>query len=120
MGNYLNPDINNFMEVVNSSIYVDKTELLEYLNSIAQTTQKYICISRPRRFGKSITANMIAAYYNCEADSKELFSRFKIASCESFKKYLNKYDTIFLNMQEFLSQSDTVEEMIALIRKSRI
>ena len=92
MGNYLNPDINNFMEVVNSSIYVDKTELLEYLNSIAQTTQKYICISRPRRFGKSITANMIAAYYNCEADSKELFSRFKIASCESFKKYLNKYD----------------------------
>lgn len=120
MGNYLNPDINNFMEVVNSSIYVDKTELLEYLNSIAQTTQKYICISRPRRFGKSITANMIAAYYNCEADSKELFSRFKIASCESFKKYLNKYDTIFLNMQEFLSQSDTVEEMIALIRKSVI
>ena len=100
MGNYLNPDINNFMEVVNSSIYVDKTELLEYLNSIAQTTQKYICISRPRRFGKSITANMIAAYYNCEADSKELFSRFKIASCESFEKYLNKYDTIFLNMQE--------------------
>ena len=120
MGNYLNPDINNFMEVVNSSIYVDKTELLEYLNSIAQTTQKYICISRPRRFGKSITANMIAAYYNCEADSKELFSRFKIASCESFEKYLNKYDTIFLNMQEFLSQSDTVEEMIALIRKSVI
>ena len=54
MGNYLNPDINNFMEVVNSSIYVDKTELLEYLNSIAQTTQKYICISRPRRFGKSM------------------------------------------------------------------
>ena len=120
MGNYLNPDINNFMEVVNSSIYVDKTELLEYLNSIVQTTQKYICISRPRRFGKSITANMIAAYYNCEADSKELFLRFKIASSESFEKYLNKYDTIFLNMQEFLSQSDTVEEMIGLIRKSVI
>ena len=45
MGNYLNPDINNFMEVVNSSIYVDKTELLEYLNSIAQTTQKYIALA---------------------------------------------------------------------------
>ena len=81
----LNPDINKFHGSSNSSIYVDKTELLEYLNSIAQTTQKYICISRPRRFGKSITANMIAAYYNCEADSKELFSRFKIASCESFE-----------------------------------
>lgn len=118
MGNYLNQDINNFVEVVNSSIYVDKTEILDYLNSIAQTTQKYICISRPRRFGKSITANMIAAYYNCEVDSRKLFSDFKIASYESFEKYLNKYDTIFLNMQEFLSQSDTVEEMISLIEKS--
>ena len=78
MGNYLNPDINNFMEVVNSSIYVDKTELLEYLNSIAQTTQKYICISRPRRFGKSITANMIAAYYNCEAIQKNSFQDSKL------------------------------------------
>ena len=120
MGIYLNPDSSKFEEAVNSDIYIDKTGLLIYTNSVLHTMQKYICISRPRRFGKSITANMIAAYYNCEADSKELFSRFKIASCESFEKYLNKYDTIFLNMQEFLSQSDTVEEMIALIRKSVI
>ena len=120
MGNYLNPDIIKFQEVVNSDIYVDKTGLIEYTNRICSTLQSYICISRPRRFGKSIAANMLAAYYNCENDSKELFSRFKIASCESFEKHLNKYDTIFLNMQEFLSQSQSVEEMIALIKKSVI
>ena len=64
MGNYLNPDIITFTEAVESDIYVDKTELLKYTNSILRTTQKYICISRPRRFGKSITANMLAAYYD--------------------------------------------------------
>ena len=69
------------------------------------TTQKYICISRPRRFGKSITANMLAAYYECEQDSKELFSKLKISASENFEKHLNQYDTIFLNMQEFLSQT---------------
>lgn len=79
MGNYLNPDLIKFAEAVNSDIYVDKTELLKYTNAVLRTTQKYICISRPRRFGKSITANMLAAYYGCEHDSKELFSRFKIA-----------------------------------------
>ena len=120
MGNYLNPDINNFLKVVNSDIYVDKTGLIEYTNKSAKTLQSYICISRPRRFGKSIAANMLAAYYNCEVDSKELFSKFKIASSENFEKHLNQYDVIFLNMQEFLSQSKNVEEMISLVKRSVI
>lgn len=84
------------------------------------TTQKYICINRPRRFGKSITANMLAAYYECEHDSKELFSKFKISASENFEKHLNQYDTIFLNMQEFLSQTKNIEEMIELVKKSVI
>ena len=120
MGNYLNPDIITFTEAVESDIYVDKTELLKYTNSILRTTQKYICISRPRRFGKSITANMLAAYYECEQDSKELFSKFKISASENFEKHLNQYDTIFLNMQEFLSQTKNIEEMIELVKKSVI
>ena len=68
--------------------------------------QKCLCVSRPRRFGKSITADMLAAYYSKGCDSIELFSRLRIAAEESFKKYINQYDTIFLNMQEFLSQSN--------------
>ena len=120
MGNYLNPDISTFARVVNSEIYVDKTGLIEYTNRSAKTLQSYICISRPRRFGKSIAANMLSAYYTCEYDSRELFSNFKIASSDSYEKHLNKYDVIFLNMQEFLSQSSNVEEMLSLLKKSVI
>ena len=62
MGIYLNPDSSKFEEAVNSDIYVDKTGLLTYTNSVLHTMQKYICISRPRCFGKSTAANMITAY----------------------------------------------------------
>jgi tellurite resistance protein len=108
----------SFFKTVNSEIYVDKTGLIKYTNKVINTQQGYLCISRPRRFGKSIAANMLAAYYSCECDSKELFRRFEIAKSSDFEKYLNQYDTIFLNMQEFLSQSSTMEEMISLVRKS--
>ena len=71
MGIYLNPGNAAFSEAVHSQIYVDKTELISYTNSVLATNQKNICVSRPRRFGKSITANMLAAYYydyamNCD------------------------------------------------------
>ena len=79
MGNYLNQDGKKFYEITHSDIYVDKTELLTYTNSVLQTLQKYICISRPRRFGKSITASMIAAYYSRGCDSREMFQGLKIA-----------------------------------------
>ena len=63
---------------------------------------------------------MLAAYYECEQDSKELFSKLKISASENFEKHLNQYDTIFLNMQEFLSQTKNIEEMIELVKKSVI
>ena len=59
MGIYLNPENVDFQEVLNSKIYVDKSELIQYTNSVLRTTQKYICVSRPRRFGKSMAANML-------------------------------------------------------------
>ena len=92
MGNYLNQDGKKFYEITHSDIYVDKTELLTYTNSVLQTLQKYICISRPRRFGKSITASMIAAYYSRGCDAKELFSPYKIARNLDFDTYRNKYN----------------------------
>ena len=64
MGRFLNPDNSSFQDVINSEIYVDKTGLLDYTNSVINTTSKFICNSRPRRFGKSITADMMAAYYS--------------------------------------------------------
>ena len=112
MGKYLNPDNAYFFQATNSEIYVDKTGLIKYTNKVMNTLQKYICVSRPRRFGKSIAANMLAAYYSRGCDSKELFSAFEIAGDEAFQKNLNQYDVLFLNMQEFLSRSEDVTQLV--------
>ena len=64
MGIYLNPDNEGFREAIDSEIYVDKSGLLAYTNKILGTEQKNICISRPRRFGKSMAAKMLSAYYS--------------------------------------------------------
>lgn len=117
MGIYLNPDSSKFEEAVNSDIYIDKTGLLEYTNSVLHTMQKYICISRPRRFGKSIAASMLAAYYSRGCDTEALFAKFKIAKSGGFRKYLNQYDTIFVNMQEILSRSNSILELIKRFKR---
>lgn len=109
MGIYLNPDNNGFQESVNSEIYVDKTGLIACTNKVIGTKQKYLCVSRPRRFGKSMALEMLAAYYSCDCDSKELFAGFQIARAESFHEHLNRYDVIFLNMQQFLIRAKNHE-----------
>ena len=111
MGIYLNPGNNKFKRAVNSDIYVDKTGLIKYTNSIVDTLQSCVCVSRPRRFGKSMAADMLTAYYSKGCDSRELFSSLEIAKDENFEEHLNKYDTIFLNMQEFLSRSSNVKAL---------
>ena len=118
MGGYLNPGNEKFGEALNSQIYVDKTGLIEYTNRVMYSNQKYVCVSRPRRFGKSMAANMLAAYYSRGCDSRELFQGLKISRTDAYEKKLNQYNTIFLNMQEFLSQTSSMEEMLRLVKKS--
>ena len=118
MGIYLNPDNTDFQEALNSKIYIDKTELIQHTNGVLRTAQKYICVSRPRRFGKSMAANMLTAYYSRGCDSKKMFQNLKIAQSADFEKHLNQYNVIHLNMQSFLSKTQTVEQMIALITKA--
>ena len=117
MGNYLNPGNEKFRRMIQSEIYVDKTGMIKYTNSVLDTAQNYVCVSRPRRFGKSMAANMLTAYYSRGCNSKELFGKFEIAKDKDFEKYLNQYNTIFLNMQEFLSRSHNVEELIDRVKK---
>ena len=102
MGIYLNPDNRSFTEALRSKIYVDKTGLIACTNELVCTRDKYVCVSRPRRFGKSMTLEMLAAYYSRGCDSAELFKGYKIESDETFQEYLNKFDVIYLNMQQFL------------------
>ena len=75
----------SFSEAVHSQIYVDKTELISYTNNVLATNQKNICVSRPRRFGKSITANMLAAYYSKGCQSDTLFKDRKISCSKDYK-----------------------------------
>ena len=102
MGIYLNPGNDGFWEAVRSEIYVDKTGLIAKTNRYVNTKQKFICVSRPRRFGKSMTLEMLAAYYSSGCDSADLFKGRKIESDETYLEHLNKYDVIYLNMQQFL------------------
>ena len=78
MGIYLNPGNNLFRRALNSEIYVDKSGLISYTNRILDTEQEFVCVSRPRRFGKSMAANMLTAYYSCGCDSKNLFDKLEI------------------------------------------
>ncbi len=109
MGIYLNPGNHAFAEAVCSKIYIDKTGLIACTNELIKTKEKYLCISRPRRFGKSMTLEMLAAYYSCGCDSRELFAGFKIAQHKDFEKHLNQYDVIYLNMQQFLIRAKKQE-----------
>ena len=118
MGILLNPENINFQEALNSEIYIDKTELISNTNKILRTEQKYLCVSRPRRFGKSMAANMLAAYYSRGCDSKEMFSNYKIAKADSFEKHLNKYNVIHINMVEYMTDNDSIEEMISELNKA--
>lgn len=116
MGVYLNRGNIKFEEALNSEIYVDKTDLISYTNRMLHTTQKYICVSRPRRFGKSMAADMLNAYYSCGCDSKELFQNLKIAESEKYLTYINQFNVVSLNMQEFLSRSTSMDEMLFRVR----
>lgn len=118
MGRFVNPDNSAFQVALNSPIYVDKTGLLEYTNSVLNTTEAYICNCRPRRFGKSYAANMLAAYYSKGCNSEEMFSGLDISRESDFRTHLNKHDVIHLDIQWFLANCDEVDNVVAFITKS--
>ena len=102
MGIYVNPGNEAFKEAVNSVIYVDKSQLISRINSIINTKEKYICVSRPRRFGKSMAADMLTAYYSRGCKSDGLFAGRAVESKDSFMLHLNKHNVIRLDVQRFL------------------
>ena len=125
MGTYLNPGKGAYEEAVNSEIFVDKSEMLLYLNSVLKTKQKYVSVSRPRRFGKTMAADMICAYYDREADSRELFSQRRLAEkienptgdkAPCWDEYLGKFDVIRLVMTDFIKAGRTVSESLRTLK----
>ena len=100
MGIYVNPSNESFKSALRSKIYVDKTMLIDFTNSVLGSLQKCICFTRPRRFGKSMAATMLASYYSCGCNSKELFSNLKIAKTDNFESELNKNCVILMDIQK--------------------
>ena len=117
MGNYLNPGSERFRTSLRSQIYVDKSLLIAEINKLVRTEQKYVCVSRPRRFGKSMAADMLLAYYSAGEDTAALFDNLKISKAASYREHLNQYDVIKINMQSFLSGTPSVEAMLERLQK---
>ncbi len=105
MGVFLNPGPGLLRRGRNSNPYVDKSMLIAHLNSVVNTEHLYVCVSRPRRFGKSMAANMISAYYDRTVDGAAEFAGLAIASDPSFDAQRNGYDVLKLNMQLFWTKS---------------
>lgn len=115
MGIYLNPGNDSFRKVLRSGIYIDKSELIAYTNQVMDSEQGYLCVSRPRRFGKSITANMLCAYYCRECDSSEQFRNLRISKDSSYMQHLNQHDVFLLNVQQFVRGARDLNHLVNYI-----
>lgn len=110
-----NPGTENFEIFLKSKIIVDKTELIYYLNKVVSTPKRFICVSRPRRFGKTTIANMLTAYYSFSEKKTEIFNNKKIAKIKRWDKYLGKLNVIKLNVSKFFDMY-TVKDGLNQIR----
>ncbi|MDR1764628.1 MAG: AAA family ATPase, partial [Lachnospiraceae bacterium] len=117
MGTYLNPGNAQFQKAINNNPYVDKSGLLAELNKKINTNDCFVCVSRPRRFGKTMAANMLSAYYGCGSDTAGMFAGLEIENHPSFRQHLNKYNVIFLNMADMIRRS-SASDMISRIERS--
>ncbi len=118
MGIYVNPGNSSFQMSRFSSIYVDKSMLISKTNALYRTEKRFICVSRPRRFGKSMAANMLTAYYSRGCSSADLFDGLKIEADQTFETHLNNHNVIRLNIQRFLENENNLNTYISEIERN--
>ncbi len=117
MGNYVNPRNTSFQKAVHSDIYIDKTGLISVINAKVNKINCFFCVSRPRRFGKSMAADMLAAYYSRGCSSRELFAGLEIEKDSSFLTHLNRHHVIRIDVQRFLETERDSDTFIAQIEQ---
>lgn len=102
MGNYLNTitTYDAYLKEYHSPYFIDKSLMLEELTARVDMGTNYICITRPRRFGKTVMANMIASFFSRECNTDPLFGRLKIAGSEGCREHMGKHDVIFISLNE--------------------
>lgn len=115
MGIYVNPGNVAFRKALNSEIYVDKTDLIEITNKRLNTANCYLCVSRPRRFGKSMAMDTLVAYYSKGCNSADLFAGKKAEAVESFGEHLNQHNVIRIDMQQFIEWKSDLDTFILQI-----
>lgn len=128
MGIYLNPGNDAFRMALNDDIYVDKSGLIEFVNDRIGKRNRFICVSRPRRFGKSMAAEMLAAYYGRNYASDDLFRNLAISKSNSYREHLNRHDVIVINTRKFLRKAGDPKNLgvyietkvLAEVRKSTV
>ena len=107
-----------YKELLNSAYFVDKSAFIELINNRIQTNTKFICITKPRRFGKTSILNMLGAFYCKAYDAKALFDNLKISSSKSYKEHLNQYNVINLSLNNLPDQRESYADYIGLILTS--
>ena len=113
MGRFLNPGNGGFQRIITDAVYVDKTGIIGALNQWIDTSARYVCVSRARRFGKTVAARTIRAYYDNSCDSHELFAPYAIAQAPSHETHINKYDVIGIDVQSFFQVGQEPKMFVA-------
>ena len=104
MGIYINPGNENLKKALNSEIFIDKSLFISKISKFLNTEQRFICVSRPRRFGKTMIGNLMKAYFSKGCDSREIFSKLKIANEPCFEENLNKFNVLSIVIKKDLSR----------------
>ena len=112
MGIYVNPGNTEFRRYINDDIYIDKTGLIEYTNGRLGKASRYLCVSRPRRFGKSMAADMLTAYYSKGCDSQNEFSDLAVAEAVTYKEHINRHNVVRIDIQQFLASRGALDTFI--------
>lgn len=106
-------NVNQFTKTTKEKYFVDKSELIAKMNELIGTASQYVCITRPRRFGKTLNAMMLASYYSKSADCKDIFDKLQISKNSSYLEHLNKHNVIYMTLNQLPSpQNCTYEEFI--------
>lgn len=113
-------EVNQFSKTTKEKYFVDKSELIEKMNELVGTASQYVCITRPRRFGKTLNAMMLASYYSKNADFKELFDKLEVSKSESYLKHLNKHNVVYITFSKPTSDYTSYVEYISGFKKQLI
>ncbi len=117
MSNFLNKNNIKFVRYLKSKIFIDKSLLVDQCNSVLGSEDSYLCVTRPRRFGKTLAISMLNAYYSKGANSKELFDKLAISKNSTYEEHLNKHNVICIDMSSIYSSLNEKELFVKKLKE---